>query len=414
MEKKRVVITGMGVVTPLGNNLKDTWEAILAGKSGIEPIVSFDVSQHDTKFGGEIKNFDPLEVLEKKEVKRTPKFIQYGLKAAKEAVEEAGLEKADIDKNRVAVLVGSGIGGLNIIEEQTRVIGEKGPGRVSPFMIPMIITNMVGAYISMRYGYKGPNFAIVTACATGTHSVGEAMWMIRRGSVDVALAGGSEGSLTPLGLAGFCSARSLSTRNDDPKGASRPFDKDRDGFVMSDGAGVLVLESLEHAKKRGAKIIAEVIGYGASDDAYHITAPPEDGEGGILCMKNAIEDAGIRPEDVQYINAHGTSTNLNDKTETKIIKHVFGEHAYKLMISSTKSMTGHMLGGAGAVELAVSALSCRDNIVHGTMNHFTKDPDCDLDYVPNAKRAAAVNIALSNSLGFGGHNSSVILKKYSE
>lgn len=414
MEKKRVVITGMGVVTPLGNNLKDTWEALLAGKSGIDYITLFDTKDHETKFAGEIKNFDPLEVLEKKEVKRIPRFIQYGVKAAKEAVEMAGLEKANIDKDRVAVLVGSGIGGLNVIEEQTRVIGEKGPGRVSPFMIPTIITNMVGAFISMRYGYRGPNFSIVTACATGTHSIGEAMWMIRRGSVDVAVAGGAEGSITPLGLAGFSNAKSLSTRNDDPKTASRPFDKDRDGFVMADGGGVLILESLEHAKARGANIIAEIIGYGASDDAFHMTAPPEDGSGGILCMKNALADAGIKPEDVQYINAHGTSTHLNDKTETKIIKSVFGEHAYKLMVNSTKSMTGHMLGATGAVELAVTALSCRDNIVHGTMNQLTKDPDCDLDYVPNAKREAVVNIGLSNSLGFGGHNATVVLKKYAE
>ncbi len=414
MEKKRVVITGMGVMTPVGNNVKDTWEALLAGKSGITSITRFDVSTFPTKIGGEIKNFDPTEVLEKKEIKRTPGFIQYALKAAKEAIEEAELEKSSINKDRVAVLVSSGIGGISVMEEQYKVLLEKGVSRISPFFIPMMIINMAGAYISMRYGFRGPNFSIVTACATGTHSFGEGAKMIQRGDCDVAIVGGVESALGPLGLAGFCAARSLSERNDAPELASRPFDKDRDGFVMSDGAGVIVLESLEHAKARGAKVIAEYAGYGASDDAFHMTAPPEDGSGGILCMKNALNDAGIKPEQVDYINAHGTSTILNDKTETKVIKEVFGSHAQKVMISSTKSMTGHMLGATGAVEAVVCALSCKYDMVHPTINQFTKDPECDLDYVPNVKRQAVVNYAASNSLGFGGHNATIVIKKYKE
>jgi 3-oxoacyl-[acyl-carrier-protein] synthase II len=412
MEKKRVVITGMGVLTPVGNSVQEMWDALLAGKSGIGPITVFDASKHDTRIGGEIKNFDPSTVMDKKEARRLPRFIQYAIAASKEAVEMAGLHTANIDKDRVAVLVGSGIGGINVLEEQEKILLEKGPGRVSPFLIPMLITNMAGAYVSMRYGFRGPNFCIVTACATGTHSVGEAMKLIQRGDADVAVAGGVEGALTPLGLAGFIAAKSVSLRNDDPTTASRPFDKDRDGFVMSDGAGIVVLESLEHAKARGAKIIAEMGGYGASDDAYHMTAPPEDGSGGILCMRNALKDAGMKPEDIQYVNAHGTSTHLNDKIETKVIRDVFGAHAYKLMVNSTKSMTGHMLGATGAVETVVCAMTVTHDIVHATINQFTKDPDCDLDYVPNVSRKAVVNAAASNSLGFGGHNATVIVKKY--
>ncbi|PKL92668.1 MAG: beta-ketoacyl-[acyl-carrier-protein] synthase II [Candidatus Goldiibacteriota bacterium HGW-Goldbacteria-1] len=414
MEKKRVVITGMGVLTPVGNNVKDTWDAVLAGKSGIGLITQFDVTAYPTKIAGEIKNFDASEVMEKKEIRRTPGFIQYALKAAKEAVEMSGLENASINKDRVAVIVGSGIGGISVMEEQYKILTEKGPSRVSPFFIPMMIINMAGAYISMRYGYRGPNYGIVTACASGTHAFGEGAKMIIRGDADVAVVGGVESAVGPLGLAGFCSAKSLSQRNGDPTTASRPFDKDRDGFVMADGAGILVLESLEHAKARGANIIAEYAGYGASDDAYHMVAPPEDGAGGVLCMKNALADAGIKPEQVDYINAHGTSTNLNDKTESRIIREVFGAHANKVMISSTKSMTGHMLGATGAVETVMCALSCKYDVVHPTINQFTTDPECGLDYVPNVKREAVINYAASNSLGFGGHNATIIVKKYKE
>jgi 3-oxoacyl-[acyl-carrier-protein] synthase II len=409
---KRVVITGMGVLTPVGNSVEEMWVALLEGKNGIGLITVFDASKHTTRIAGEIRNFDPTQIMDKKEARRTPKFIQYALKTAKEAIEMAGLQNAQIDKDRVAVIVGSGIGGINVMEEQQTILLQKGVSRVSPFLIPLLIPNMAGAFISMKYGYRGPNFCIVSACASGTHSIGEAYKLIQRGDADVAIAGGTEGALTSLGLAGFCSAKSLSTRNDAPERACRPFDKDRDGFVMSDGAGMVVLETLEHAQKRNAKIIAEIAGYGASDDAYHMTAPPEGGAGGVLSMLNALKDAGLKPEDINYINAHGTSTVLNDREETAAIKTAFGKHAKKLAISSTKSMTGHMLGGTGAVETIVCALSCRDNMMHPTRNHEVPSPDCDLDYIPKVKRAGTVNYALSNSFGFGGHNATIIIKKY--
>lgn len=409
---RRVVVTGMGVITPVGNSVEEMWQNLLAGKSGIGKVTLFDVSTYPTKIAGEIKNFNPEEVLEKKEIKRTPRFIQYALKTVKEAIAQSGLNLDAIDRERVAVIVGSGIGGLNMIEEQQTVLLQKGVSRISPFLIPMLIPNMAGAYISMRYGFKGPNFCIVTACATSTHSIGEAYKLIKRGDAEVAITGGVEGAITPLGLAGFCAARSLSERNDEPEKASRPFDKNRDGFVMADGGGILVLEELEFAKKRGAKILAEVCGYGASDDAFHMTAPPENGEGGALCMKNALNDAGIKPEDINYINAHGTSTLLNDRAETRAIKSVFGEHSYKIPINSTKSMTGHMLGGTGAVEAIVCILSIINGVLHPTINLDEPDPECDLDYVPKIKREHKVNYALTNSFGFGGHNATLIFKKY--
>ncbi|MEI7641237.1 MAG: beta-ketoacyl-ACP synthase II [bacterium] len=410
--KKRVVITGAGVLTPVGNSVPETWSALLEGKSGIGPITVIDASKHDTRIAGEIKGFDPLEVLDKKEARRIPRFIQYALKAAKEALESSGLDLEKVNRDNVAVLVGSGIGGINVTEEQHTILMEKGPSRVSPFLIPLLIPNMASAFISLKHGLRGPNFCIVTACATGSHSIGEAFRMIVRGEADIALAGGSEGAITPLGLAGFCSAKSLSCRNDDPTHACRPFDKDRDGFVMADGAGIVVLEPLEAALARGANILAEIVGYGASNDAFHMTSPPENGEGGALAMKKALADAGIKPEEVQYINAHGTSTLIGDIAETRGIKSVFGEHAKKLMISSTKSMTGHMLGGTGAVELIVAALSTKHNVVHPTVNLDNPDPLCDLDYVPKVKREAEVTYALSNSFGFGGHNASLIVKKF--
>jgi 3-oxoacyl-[acyl-carrier-protein] synthase II len=408
----RIVITGMGVLTPVGNSLEEMWAALLEGKNGIGPITAFDTSRHDVRIAGEIKDFDPSVVMDKKEIRRTPKFIQYALKTAKEAIDMAKLETAGLNKDRVAVIVGSGIGGIDVVEQQTAILLEKGPARVSPFLIPMLIPNMAGAFISMKFGFRGPNFCIVSACASGTHSVGEAFKLLQRGDADVAIAGGTEAAITPIGLAGFCSAKSLSTRNDDSSHACRPFDKDRDGFVMADGSGIMVLETLEHAQKRGAHIIAEFAGYGSSDDAYHMTAPSPGGAGGALSMQNALKDAGLKPENVEYINAHGTSTLMNDKEETSAIKTVFGAHAKKLAVSSTKSMTGHMLGGAGAVEGIVCALSCRDDMVHPTRNHETPDPDCDLDYVPKTKRQMRVNYALSNSFGFGGHNATIIIKKF--
>jgi 3-oxoacyl-[acyl-carrier-protein] synthase II len=411
--KKRIVITGMGVITPVGNNVNDMWTALLEGKNGIGPITYFDVSKYETRIAGEIKNFDPNEVMEKKEVRRTPKFIQYGLKAAKEALEQSGLlEFTGLNKDRVAVLLGSGIGGINVTEEQMMVLAEKGPSRVSPFMIAMLIPNMASAFVSMKHGFRGPNFTIVTACATGTNSIGEGAKLLQRGDAEVCLCGGTEGAVTPLGLAGFQAARSLSVRNDDPEHASRPFDKDRDGFVMADGAGIMVLETLEHAQARGAKILAEYAGYGSSNDAYHMTAPAPDGGGAILSMKNALADADISTNDVSYINAHGTSTELNDKTESLAVKTLFGEKAYKIPMSSTKSMTGHMLGGTGAIEAIVCALSCINNVVHQTKNFVQGGEGCDLDYVPNSKRTVEVNYALSNSFGFGGHNGSIIIKKF--
>jgi 3-oxoacyl-[acyl-carrier-protein] synthase II len=411
--KKRIVITGMGALTPVGNSVNDMWSALLEGKNGIGPITYFDTSKYETKIAGEIRGFDPNEVMDKKEVRRTPKFIQFGLKVAKEALEQSGLlNYPALNKDRVAILLGSGIGGINVTEEQHTVLLEKGPGRVSPFLIAMLIPNMAAAFVAMKYGFRGPNMCIVTACATGTHSIGEGAKIIQRGDADVCLCGGTEGAITPLGLAGFQAARSLSTRNDDPEHASRPFDKDRDGFVMADGAGMMVLESLEHAQARGAKILAEYAGYGASDDAYHMTAPSEDGGGAILSMKNAIADAGISTDDISYINAHGTSTELNDKTESLAVRTLFGQKAYKMPMSSTKSMTGHMLGGTGAVEAIVCAMSCINNTVHMTKNFIQGGEGCDLDYVPNSKRSVEVNYALSNSFGFGGHNGSLIIKKF--
>jgi len=410
--KKRVVITGMGAITPVGNTVKETWGSLLAGKSGIGPITIFDSSQHDVHIAGEIKGFDPLEVLEKKELKRIPRFIQYALKASKEAIGMSKLDLNSINKDRVAVLIGSGIGGLNVIEEQQTIFLQKGPGRVSPFLIPMLIPNMAAAFVSIKYGFRGPNFTIVTACATGSHSIGEAYKLIQRGDADIAVAGGVEGAITPLGLAGFCSAKSLSTRNNEPEKASRPFDKDRDGFVMSDGGGIVILETLEGALARGAEIFGEIAGYAASDDAYHMTAPPENGEGGALSMKNSLNDAYIKPEDINYINAHGTSTLIGDIAETRGIKSVFGDHAKKIAINSTKSMAGHMLGGTGAVEFIVTLLSIKNNIVHPTINLDNPDPECDLDYVPKVKREMEVNYGLSNSFGFGGHNATLIAKKY--
>jgi 3-oxoacyl-[acyl-carrier-protein] synthase II len=408
----RVVITGCGVVSSLGQNVSTFWNNLLAGKSGVSHIESFDVSNYNTKIAAEIKDFNPEDYMDRKDVKRADRFAQFGVAGAKLAIEHAKLEITAENAHRVGVYVGSGIGGLQTWEEQHEVLLNKGPRRVSPFFIPMMIANMASGLISIMTGAKGPNSASISACATGTHAIGDAFHIIKRGQADVMIAGGTEATIRPTALAGFNSARALSTRNDEPEKASRPFDAERDGFVMGEGAGVVVLESLEHALKRGANIIAEVVGYGMSGDAYHLTSPAEEGEGASRSMMEAMKDADLQPSDIDYINAHGTSTELNDKFETLAIKNTFGDHAYKLAISSTKSMTGHLLGAAGGVEAIVCALSIQDQILAPTINYENPDPDCDLDYVPNEARKTKVDVALSNSLGFGGHNATIILRKY--
>jgi 3-oxoacyl-[acyl-carrier-protein] synthase II len=412
--KNRVVITGMGVITPIGNTVEEFWDNLLAGKSGVDYIKSFDVSEYPTRIAGEVKDFNPEEHMDKKDVKRADRFVQFAIAAAKMALQDSGMNMDEEDRERIGVYIGSGIGGLGTFEDQYRILLEKGPRRVSPFFIPMMIANMGSGQVSIVLGAKGPNSLAVTACATGTNSIGDAFKIIQRGEADAMFAGGAEATIRPSGLAGFSSAKAMSTRNDEPEKASRPFDLNRDGFVMGEGAGVVVLESLEHAQKRGAKIYAEVIGYGMSGDAYHMTSPAPEGEGAARCMKMAIRDAGISPEQIDYINAHGTSTEMNDKYETMAIKTALGDYAYKVPISSTKSMTGHLLGAAGAVEAVVCALSIRDQIIPPTINYETPDPECDLDYVPNQPRKAEVDVTMSNSLGFGGHNATIIIKKFEE
>lgn len=410
----RVVITGLGVITPIGNDVTTFWNNLQAGVSGIDYITAFDTSEFTTKIAGEVKNFNPEDYMDKKEVRRMDRFVHFAIAATKQALNHAQLDIEKTNPYRVGVYIGSGIGGLATLEENHRTLLEKGPKRVSPFLIPMMIANMASGMVSIHTGAKGPNSTVVTACATGTHAIGDAFEIIRRGDADVMIAGGTESTITPLAFAGFGSMKALSTRNDEPTKASRPFDLHRDGFVMGEGAGIMILESLEHAQKRGAKIIAEVIGYGMSGDAYHLTAPAPEGEGAARAMLEAIRRAGISPMEVDYINAHGTSTDYNDKFETMAIKKAFGEHAYTLAVSSTKSMTGHLLGAAGAVEAVICALTIRDGVIPPTINYETPDPDCDLDYVPNVARKQSVRVAMSNSLGFGGHNSSIILKAYEE
>lgn len=410
-DKRRVVVTGMGMVCPVGLTVSESWKNILAGKSGINEITAFDVSAFTTRFGGSVKNFDASQYIPPKDVKKMDVFIHYGIAAGKQAIEDAGLEVTDANAHRIGVAIGSGIGGLNGIEHGYDGYLKGGPRKISPFFVPSNIINMISGNLSIMYGMKGPNFAIVTACTTGTHNIGEAARIIEYGDADVMVAGGSEMATTPSGLGGFCSARALSTRNDDPQTASRPWDKDRDGFVLSDGGGAVVLEEYEFAKKRGARIYAEIIGYGMSGDAYHMTAPSEGGEGASYCMQNALHNAGINPEQVDYINAHGTSTPAGDKVETEAIKTTFGNHAKKLAVSSTKSMTGHMLGAAGGVEAIFSVLAIRDQVAPPTINYFTPDPDCDLDYVPNQARQMKIDIALSNSFGFGGTNGTLVISK---
>ncbi|WP_306546840.1 beta-ketoacyl-ACP synthase II [Desulfobulbus sp.] len=410
--KRRVVVTGIGLVTPLGIGTEQTWSALLNGQSGVGPITRFDASDQASQIAAEVKGFNPEDWFEKKQAKNLDAFVQYAVAAADIAWKNSGLSITDDNVNRVGVITGCGMGGLPTIEEYHGVLMNKGPRKITPFFIPRVIPNMPSGHISMRIGCKGPNLTQTTACAAGTHAVGEAFRHIVYGDCDVAITGGAESVICPLAVGGFSAMKALSTRNDDPATASRPFDRDRDGFVISEGAGILVLEELESAKRRGAVIYAEVVGYGQSSDAYHIAAPPEDGEGAARCMAAALRDAGMNPEDIDYINAHGTSTPLNDKCETQAIKTVFGAHAYKLAVSSTKSMTGHMLGAAGGIEAAFSALTLHHGIIPPTANLQTPDPDCDLDYVPLVARESRPNTAMSNSFGFGGTNGVVIFKRY--
>jgi 3-oxoacyl-[acyl-carrier-protein] synthase II len=411
---KRVVITGMGMISPIGLDTASTWAALLNGKSGTDKITLFDASTHVTKIAAEVKGFDPTNYIDRKEARRMDRFTQFAVAASKEAVEHSGLKVDESNRDEIGVLVGSGIGGLITISEQLRNLIEKGPDRVSPFLVPMMISDNASAQVSITLGVRGANFCSTSACASGSDAIGTAYEIIKRGDAVAMVAGGSEAVITPIGIAGFNAARAISTRNDDPQKASRPFDAQRDGFVLAEGACLLVIESLEYAKQRGAKILGEIIGYGASSDAYHITAPAEDGNGAIRAMQMALKKARLTPTDIDYINAHGTSTELNDKIETKAIKTVFGEQAYKIPVSSTKSMTGHMVGAAGAIEAAISMLAINNDIIPPTINYENPDPECDLDIVPNVPRKAEIKTAMSNAFGFGGHNSVLIVRKYSE
>ncbi len=412
--RKRVVVTGLGCISPLGNNMLDTWEAIIAGKSGAAPITLFDASNHKTRFACEVKGFDGAAVLGGKEVRRMDRFTQLAVAATLEAVSHANLTIDDSNRDQIGVLIGTGIGGIGTLVEQTLAYLEKGPDRVSPFLVPMMIADNAAGSVAIRLGVRGPNAAYVTACATGSNAVGEGAEVIRRGAAEIMLVGGSEASIVGVAMAGLNVMTALSTYDGDPTKASRPFDKNRDGFVMGEGAGILVLESLEHARARGAKIFAEINGYGNTDDAYHISAPAENGAGAALCMKIALEDAGLTPKDIGYINAHGTSTQLNDKSETAAIKTTFGEQAYNIPISSTKSMTGHLLGASGAIEAIICVQVLQHDILPPTINYETPDPNCDLDYVPNKARQAHPRHIMSNSFGFGGHNASVIFSRFEE
>lgn len=411
---RRVVVTGLGMVTPLGLSVKETWDGILHGKSGARPITSFDASNLAVRFSASVKDFDPAQYMPVKDLKKTDVFIQYGFAAAKEAIADAGLLVDDSNANRIGIAIGSGIGGLPLIEKNQQILATEGPRKISPFFIPSAIINMVAGYISISYGIKGPNISIVTACTTGSHNIGHAARMIKYGDADVMLAGGAEMATCPLGIAGFASSRALSTRNDAPEKASRPWDKDRDGFVLGDGAGVLVLEEYEHAKKRGAKIYAELTGFGMSADAYHITAPDETGAGFIASMMNTLQDAKVRPDQVDYVNAHGTSTPVGDRIEAMSIQKAFGDHATKLAISSTKSMTGHLLGAAGAVEAIFSILAIRDQVAPPTINLENPDVDGGLNFVPNVAQPRKINMALSNSFGFGGTNGSLLFCRFKD
>ncbi|ACL66267.1 3-oxoacyl-(acyl-carrier-protein) synthase 2 [Anaeromyxobacter dehalogenans 2CP-1] len=412
MSRRRVVVTGLGLVSPVGIGVEESWSALVAGKSGIGPITLFDASTYPTRIAGEVKAFDPTRFMDRKEARRNDRFIQFALAAADMAMKDSGLDMSKEDPVRVGAIVGAGIGGLGTIEDEHKTLLEKGVRKIGPFFIPSLIINLAPGQISMKYGMQGPNFSPVSACATGNHSIGDAMLYIERGLADVIIAGGCEATITPLGIGGFCAARALSERNDAPEKASRPFDKGRDGFVAGEGAGLVVLEEYEHARKRGARIYAELAGYGASADAYHITAPAEGGEGGARAVRMALQDAGVAPEQVGYVNTHGTSTPVGDVAECQGIKRVFGEHAkHGLMVSSTKSMTGHLLGGAGGLEAVVTVLAISRGVLPPTINVEDQDPQCDLDVVPNTAREVRVDVAVSNSFGFGGTNAVVLFKR---
>jgi 3-oxoacyl-[acyl-carrier-protein] synthase II len=411
--ERRIVITGMGVVSPLGNDLDSFWQSLLAGQCGVDRITAFDPSAFDTQIAAEVKDFNPAPAFPSpKEARRTDRYSQFGVYAAWQALRDAGLDMNKVNPDEVGVFLGSGIGGLETVTAQHKVLLERGPGRLSPFMIPMLISNMASGLVSMYYNLRGPNFATCSACATANHALGEAWRTLKMGDAKVMLAGGAEATIVPIGIGGFCAMRAMSTRNNDPKHASRPFDKERDGFVMGEGSGVLVLEELEHAKARGARIYAELAGYGNSADAHHLTAPSPGGEGASRCMRMALRNGGVNPEEVSYINAHGTSTPQGDIAETMAVKSVFGDHARKLVVSSTKGATGHMLGAAGAVEMIVCTKAIATDIVPPTISYETPDPECDLDYVPNKAREMKVNAIVNNSFGFGGHNASLVAKKF--
>ena len=416
MDRKRVVVTGLGLISPVGNTIEEFWKSLLEGRSGVRRITCFDPSNFSSQIAAEVLNFDPSPYLNPKEIKKTDRFVQFAIVASKIAMDDSGLDLEKEDRNRLGVIIGSGIGGLNTVEsEHTKYIErgpEKGPRKISPFLIPMLIVNMAAGHVSITFKARGPNTAVATACASGSHAVGDAFRIIQRNEADLMIAGGSEAAITIMGFGGFCSLKGLSTRNDAPEKASRPFDKNRDGFVMGEGAGIVILEELEHALSRGARIYCELAGYGMTADAYHITAPDPSGQGPARCMSLSLEDAQISPEEVDYINAHGTSTQYNDKVETLAIKKSFGKHAKKLAVSSTKSVTGHLLGAAGGVELITCALAMRDNIIPPTINYETPDPECDLDYTPNKPKKTKVDVVVSNSLGFGGHNATLVLRRY--
>ena len=414
MAKRRVVITGMGALTPVGNTVNETWENLLKGSSGIGLVTKFDSSDMPTHIAGEIKNFDPEEHFDHKEIKKLDCYTQFALVCTREAVKDAKLVPGTFDPDRVGVITGVGIGGILTFQEETIKFHTQGPRRISPFFIPKMIGNIAAAHIAIEHGFKGINFNVMSACASANHAIGTAMRAIQYGDADIIVTGGTEAGVTPLAMGGFSAMRALSTRNDSPETASRPFDAERDGFVMAEGAGIIILEELEHAQKRGAHIYAELAGYGATDDAYHITAPTEDGEGSARAMLMALGDAGLKPEDIDYINAHGTSTPLNDKGETQSIKSAFGDYAYKLKVNSTKSMVGHMLGAAAGVEAIVCVKTINTGIIHPTMNLVNPDPNCDLDYVPGKPQNVKVRTALSNSLGFGGHNAAIIIKEFQQ
>lgn len=409
---RRVVVTGMGCICPVGNNVEETWQALLAGRSGAGPITHFDASGHKTKFAAEVKGFDATALFGQREARRMDRFTQFAVAVTQEALDNANLTIDDSNRDRIGALIGTGIGGIGTIMDQAEVMRERGPDRVSPFLVPMMISDSAAGLIAIRTGARGPNMALATACASGNNAIGESLQMIRRNAADVMIAGASEAALVSFAMAGMNVMGALSTRNDDPQTASRPFDKDRDGFLMGEGAGVLILESLEHAQARGANILCELTGYGTTDDAYHISAPAESGAGAAISMKLALEDSGLGVTDIDYINAHGTSTPLNDKSETAAIKTVFGEQAYEIPISSTKSMTGHLLGASGAVEAVFCIMAMRNGIMPATINYQTPDPECDLDYVPNQPREAQLKNVMSNSFGFGGHNATLVFSQF--